>query len=62
MYETAIAVTCTGSHPVQRRRLAIRPTTPAPKLRRPRTKRWVLAGHLRKESAAMVRKTTTKLQ
>jgi len=33
MYDTAIPVMWTGSHPGQARRLAIRPTTPAPKER-----------------------------
>jgi hypothetical protein len=37
MYDTAIPVMWTGSHPGQARRLAIRPTTPAPKERMPRT-------------------------
>src|SRR5262245_39482785 len=54
MYETAIAVTCTRSQPGRRRRLAIRPITPALKDRMPRTKRCVFAGHLRRERAAMV--------
>jgi hypothetical protein len=50
----------TGSHPRQRRRLAIRPTAPAPKDRMSSTKRCVFAGHRRMERAAMERKTTTE--
>jgi hypothetical protein len=62
MYDTAIAVTCTRSHPGCRRRLALRPITPALKDRMPRTKRCAFAGHLKRERAAMVRNTTTRLR
>jgi hypothetical protein len=49
MYDTAMPVMWTGSHPRQRRRLAIRPTAPAPNDRMPSTKRCVFAGHRRME-------------